>query len=77
MESGNALAMLASDVRVIAEKELNVYSPVLCVWYPESAMVAAKLLHRLYGERLVSFHSNMFLNSVYRAYLPSVNSILF
>ena len=56
MERGNALAVLANDVRVIAEKELNVYSHVLCDWYPESATIAAKRLHQLYGERLVGFH---------------------
>lgn len=79
MERSNALAVLAKDVRVIAEKELNVYSPVLYHWYPESAMVAAKLLHQLYGERLVGFLNRWqhVSNSVYGAYLPNVNRFHF
>lgn len=47
------LAILASELRQIAEKDLSIFSPVLGRWYPECAMVTAKMLHQLYGERLV------------------------
>ncbi|KAL1834842.1 hypothetical protein ACET3Z_004493 [Daucus carota] len=76
MERGNALAVLANDVRMIAEKELNLYSPVLCDWYPESAMVAAKLLHQLYGERLKPFLEQVSsLSDEVKLVLPAVGSL--
>ncbi|KAL8106727.1 hypothetical protein AgCh_023473 [Apium graveolens] len=76
MERSNALAVLANDVRVIAEKELNVYSPVLCHWYPESAMVAAKLLHQLYGERLKPFLEQVSsLSDEVKLVLPAVGRL--
>lgn len=53
MERTNPLALLASEVRLIADKELTEFSLVLSDWYPEAARVAAVLLHQLYGERLV------------------------
>ncbi|KAL1547598.1 protein unc-13 isoform X2 [Salvia divinorum] len=49
------LAILASELKQIAEKDLSIFSPVLRRWYPECAMVSAKMLHQLYGERLKPF----------------------
>lgn len=49
------LAILASELRQIAEKDLSLFNPVLRRWYPDCAMVTAKMLHQLYGERLKPF----------------------
>ncbi|KAL2544069.1 hypothetical protein Fot_13302 [Forsythia ovata] len=49
------LATLASELRLIAEKDLSIFFPVLCQWYPECAMVSAKRLHQFYGEKLKPF----------------------
>ncbi|KAI3468779.1 hypothetical protein Pfo_025442 [Paulownia fortunei] len=49
------LVILASELRLIAEKDLSMFSPVLRRWYPECAMVSAKTLHQFYGERLKPF----------------------
>lgn len=47
------LAILASELKQIAEKDLSIFSPILRRWYPGCAMISAKMLHQLYGERLV------------------------
>ncbi|KAL6556752.1 hypothetical protein OROHE_006628 [Orobanche hederae] len=49
------LAILASELRLIAEMDLSVFSPVLRRWYPECSRVSAKILHQFYGERLIPF----------------------
>ncbi|GFQ01344.1 hypothetical protein PHJA_002278300 [Phtheirospermum japonicum] len=49
------LAILARELRLISEKDLSVFSPVLHRWYPECAMVSAKMLHQFYGDRLKPF----------------------
>ncbi|KAL3818096.1 hypothetical protein ACJIZ3_004001 [Penstemon smallii] len=49
------LAILASELRLIADKDLSVFSPVLRRWYPDCAMISAKTLHQFYGERLKPF----------------------
>ncbi|KAG6428684.1 hypothetical protein SASPL_112937 [Salvia splendens] len=49
------LAILASELKQIAEKDLSIFSPILRRWYPECAMISAKMLHQLYGETLKPF----------------------
>lgn len=49
------LSTLASELRLIAEKALSIFFPVLCQWYPECTMVSAKRLHQFYGEKLKPF----------------------
>ncbi|KAK4389327.1 protein unc-13 [Sesamum angolense] len=49
------LAVLASELRLIAEKDLSLFAPVLRSWYPRCAIVSAKTLHQFYGERLKPF----------------------
>lgn len=49
------LALLANELRLIAQREFSVFFPVLCRWCPESGMIAAMRLHQIYGERLVDF----------------------
>ncbi|KAL0329748.1 UNVERIFIED_CONTAM: protein unc-13 [Sesamum radiatum] len=49
------LAVLASELRLIAEKDLSLFAPILRSWYPRCAIVSAKTLHQFYGERLKPF----------------------
>ncbi|XP_020539590.1 protein unc-13 homolog isoform X2 [Jatropha curcas] len=49
------LAMLAKELKLIAEREFNVFWPVLHQWCPESLMTSVVLLHQFYGERLKPF----------------------
>ncbi|PWA69505.1 hypothetical protein CTI12_AA296270 [Artemisia annua] len=53
MEGKHPLALLASELRKIAERELSVFSPVLCQWRPDAGIFASVHLHQYYGERLV------------------------
>ncbi|CAK9173062.1 unnamed protein product [Ilex paraguariensis] len=55
IDRAHPLALLASELRLIAERELTVFSPVLHHWCPEAGMVSAIWLHRFYGERLEPF----------------------
>ncbi|XP_057510564.1 protein unc-13 homolog isoform X2 [Actinidia eriantha] len=55
MERTHPLALIANELRLIAERELNIFFPVLRQWYPEAGMVSALLLHQFYGERLKPF----------------------
>ncbi|KAG8374878.1 hypothetical protein BUALT_Bualt10G0041300 [Buddleja alternifolia] len=49
------LTILASELRLIAEKDLSEFSPVLRHWYPGCAMVSAKKFHQFYGKQLKPF----------------------
>ncbi|KAL5551787.1 hypothetical protein UlMin_001963 [Ulmus minor] len=59
VERKHPLNLLANELRLIVEREINVFYPVLSHWCPESGMIVAKLLHQIYGERL-----EIFLNGV-------------
>ncbi|KAL3647194.1 hypothetical protein CASFOL_008162 [Castilleja foliolosa] len=66
------LAILARELRLISEKDFSVFSPVLRRWYPECAMVSAKILHQFYGERLKPFIKGIIcLNEDVRKVLPA------
>lgn len=54
-EKKHPLGMLANELRLIAERELNVFYPELCNWCPNSGMIAAMMLHQIYWERLKPF----------------------
>lgn len=54
-ESTHPLALLANRLRLVAEKEINVFFPVLRQLCPDSGIIAAMLLHQYYGEKLVCF----------------------
>ncbi|XP_059444572.1 protein unc-13 homolog [Corylus avellana] len=49
------LALLANELKLIAQREFSVFCPVLRRWCPESGMIAAMRLHQIYGERLKPF----------------------
>nr|XP_043606752.1 protein unc-13 homolog [Erigeron canadensis] len=55
LEGKHPLALLASELRVIGERELSVFSPVLCQWCPDAGKLASVYLHQYYGERLKPF----------------------
>ncbi|RWW35651.1 hypothetical protein BHE74_00059397, partial [Ensete ventricosum] len=52
LENDHSLVMLANKLKAVAEKEHSLFSPVLCQQYPEAGIVAAVLLHQLYGKHL-------------------------
>ncbi|KAI3501237.1 hypothetical protein L1887_29101 [Cichorium endivia] len=59
MEGKHSLAILASEVKVIAERELCVFSPILSQWCPDAGMVASVYLHQFFGEKLKPFLENV------------------
>ncbi|KAL3499395.1 hypothetical protein ACH5RR_038488 [Cinchona calisaya] len=70
------LALLASELRIIAERELSMYYPVLHHWYPEAGIVASIKLHCFYGERLRPFLQGVScLSEEVRAVLPAANEL--
>ncbi|XVF51538.1 hypothetical protein PTKIN_Ptkin04bG0192800 [Pterospermum kingtungense] len=54
-EKAHPLALLANQLRLVAERELTIFFPVFRQWSPESIMISAKLLHQFFGERLIPF----------------------
>lgn len=58
LERTHPLALLANELRLIANRELTVFCPILRHWCPEAGMISAMLLNQLYGERLVRFHDD-------------------
>ncbi|KAL6280297.1 hypothetical protein ACE6H2_017178 [Prunus campanulata] len=55
VEKKHPLNVLANELRLISEREFNVFYPKLCKLCPQSVMIVAMLLHRVYWERLKSF----------------------
>lgn len=53
------LALLAEELKSVAERENNIFSPVLSQWFPEALVFCLSLLHQFYREKLVlSCNSN-------------------
>ncbi|KAK9076709.1 hypothetical protein SSX86_005043 [Deinandra increscens subsp. villosa] len=75
MEGKHPLALLASEVGVVAERELSVFSPVLCQWCPDAAMVASVHLHQYYGKRLKPFLDNISLSDDAISVLSSAHQL--
>ncbi|KAJ8555736.1 hypothetical protein K7X08_013232 [Anisodus acutangulus] len=59
VDKRHPLALLASELKSIAERQLTVYHPVLRHWCAEAGVVSASKLHRFYGERLEPFLKNV------------------
>ncbi|WCJ26202.1 hypothetical protein M5689_008037 [Euphorbia peplus] len=55
VQGTHPLAVLGKELKLIAEREFNVFWPVLCQWCPQSLMISTVLLHQLYGKRLKPF----------------------
>jgi len=47
------LAQLADEVKRLAKKDANVFSPILSKWHPQAIAISACLLHTLYQKELV------------------------
>ncbi|KAK4365334.1 hypothetical protein RND71_016692 [Anisodus tanguticus] len=59
VDKRHPLALLASELKSISERQLTVYHPVLRHWCAEAGVVSASKLHRFYGERLEPFLKNV------------------
>lgn len=55
VQRGHPLALLANELKLLAENELNLFFPVLRQWCPESVLISTKILHKFYGEKLIPF----------------------
>ncbi|KAM0934376.1 putative protein unc-13, mammalian uncoordinated 13, domain 2 [Dioscorea sansibarensis] len=55
MEQKHPLAILANELKLIAEKDANVFIPVLSLHFPQVRMHYSRILHELYGEQLRPF----------------------
>lgn len=53
VNGGHILALLAEELQSIAERENNIFNPVLSQWFPEAVVFSSSLLHKLYREKLV------------------------
>uniref|UniRef100_A0A0A0L2K3 MHD1 domain-containing protein n=2 Tax=Cucumis sativus TaxID=3659 RepID=A0A0A0L2K3_CUCSA len=75
-ESIHPLALLANRLRLVAEKEITVFFPVLRQLCPDSGIVAAMLLHQFYGEKLKPFLKEVSnLSDDVRSVLPAAYSL--
>jgi len=54
-EFKHPLTILANELKLVAEKECTVFSPILTKYYPEAQRVALIFLHMLYGKQLELF----------------------
>ncbi|KAK9006423.1 hypothetical protein V6N11_035462 [Hibiscus sabdariffa] len=54
-EKIHPLALLANQLRLVAEREFNIFFPVFRQWSPESMVISVQKLHQFYGERLIPF----------------------
>ncbi|KAJ4823461.1 hypothetical protein Tsubulata_019697, partial [Turnera subulata] len=71
-EKSHHLALLAEELKLIAEREFNVFFSVFCHWCPESLMMAVVMLHQFYGERLKPFLNGVSsLSEDVRSVLPA------
>ncbi|KAJ0962092.1 hypothetical protein J5N97_029920 [Dioscorea zingiberensis] len=59
MEQKHPLAVLANELKRIAEKEGSVFIPILSSHFPQLGMHSSQLLHQLYGDQLRSFLENI------------------
>lgn len=70
------LALIATKLKVNAEKELSDYFPVLRHWYPAAARVASLRIHIFYGERLMPYLRNVVsLSEEVREVLSAANAL--
>nr|XP_028954074.1 protein unc-13 homolog isoform X2 [Malus domestica] len=53
VEKRHPLEVLANELRLISEKEFNVFYPEICKWCPKSVTMVAMLLHQIFWGRLI------------------------
>lgn len=54
-EQNHPLALLAKELKLFAEKESTLFTPILCRHYSKAGITFSALLHQYYGERLKPF----------------------
>ncbi|KAK9277789.1 hypothetical protein L1049_007336 [Liquidambar formosana] len=70
------LALLANELKLIAEREFTVFYPVLRHWCPGAGMISVMLLHQLYGKRLKPFLRGVSsLSEDVRSVLPAADML--
>ncbi|KAJ0935099.1 putative protein unc-13 [Helianthus annuus] len=62
MEGKHPLALLATEVRMVVEREMSVFTPILFHWCPDAGVVASVHLHQYYGKKLKPFLENVSLS---------------
>lgn len=77
------LALLAEQSKKLLQKEATMFMPILSQRHPQAIVVSASLLHRLYGNKLVSLywvgwvvnlHYSSFANCVFEMLLRKSGS---
>lgn len=71
------LALLASELKLIAEKELTQFYPILRQFSPEAGISSALKLHNTFGERLVNFLKYLFFFFLFCTSLVVVSCMMF
>ncbi|GAV68924.1 DUF810 domain-containing protein [Cephalotus follicularis] len=70
------LALLANELRLVAQREFNMFFPVLRNQCPESFIISAMMLHQFYGERLKPFLEGVLsLSEDARSVLPAADML--
>ncbi|KAH7659533.1 Protein unc-13-like protein [Dioscorea alata] len=54
-EQKHPLAILANELKLIVEKDANVFIPILSQHFPQVRIHSSRILHQLYGEQLRPF----------------------
>uniref|UniRef100_A0A1D1XXQ8 GTP-dependent nucleic acid-binding protein engD n=1 Tax=Anthurium amnicola TaxID=1678845 RepID=A0A1D1XXQ8_9ARAE len=76
LEGKYHLAVLADDLKSIAEREFSTFTPILCQWYPEAGTISSVLLHKIYGKHLMPFLESVSdLSESVRSVLPAADTL--
>lgn len=76
VQRSHPLALLANELRSIAEREVSVFWPVICHWCSEALMISAIMLQQFYRERLKPFLQGVTsLSEDARLVLPAANKL--
>lgn len=54
MREEHPLALLAEETKKLLRKDLTMFIPILSLRHPQATIVSASILHKLYGNKLVS-----------------------
>ncbi|XP_050150062.1 protein unc-13 homolog isoform X3 [Malus sylvestris] len=74
VEKRHPLEVLANELRLISEKEFNVFYPEICKWCPKSVTMVAMLLHQIFWGRLKPFLDGVSsLSEDVKAVLPAAD----
>ncbi|KVH87712.1 Mammalian uncoordinated homology 13, domain 2 [Cynara cardunculus var. scolymus] len=57
------MALLGEETKKLLKKDATIFMPVLSQWHPQAVVVSASLLHKLYGSKLVSSSTGLWMVS--------------